>query len=323
MAKNKNEMLKRQQKKKAENKNKRAKVGPAQTPPDKKKTLATTQDLITGFTADVINLAQHKAGMKMILEKKLKFAEELVEKNPLKFNEIRVDVFREIRKDFDQIDKGVNELMVFIGKLSDLPTFEEKMMALTSNFDKLSECMFNFEAIGRKLQDVDQKFNASVQHAMGMDVAQKQQISYIETYGEEDFQLKLPTLLKGEVGEIVDMPGEILGDGSMESTLAMTINIVHNSVKLFRRNPETQDLTEVTEPSLSVTGNIGVLNYQLKHFSVQIPEVAGNIIIAGFNKEGATMNVVPIEHAEPSDVQPLDTPKVYVKGEEATPGGLD
>lgn len=302
--KNKNQMEKRRQQQKAAHEQARKDAMPSKTDTPKKRPAVTATDVIKGFTGDVMSLINHKAGMKMLLKHRLDMAAEMVEKDPLKFNQLRIDAFRKIQDRFAKMDEIVTGLMGVAGKLEDLQTNEERMLYIADKFDIVAQMYFEFDMIQQEMAQADMQFNSSVREATGIDPNKRPTVEYISDFGDANFNIKIPTIIHGTPGELIALPGEI--DGTEISSEAMaaggtlSVSIVTCGVEFYKKalTPGDQYVREGREGMINLTGNISMIKFSWSNLAFKMPDQPMEFQVAGFCREGITIQLVPNVNTE-------------------------
>ena len=125
-------------------------------------------DLIEGLTTDVLNLLQYKIQLKSYLDQRLQFARDMREKNPAKFNDLRVEEFEALEKDFEPLDKAIRDLAGAVGTMDDMVSMNEKMLFFADNIHGLTEAQLKFDVLSRKMAELDAHFHSTFQKIMNI-----------------------------------------------------------------------------------------------------------------------------------------------------------
>lgn len=251
----------------------------------------TPQELIRKFSADIINLSQHKTGLKAMLNSRIKMAEQLMEREPMKFNVLRVDTLKQLRDEFQPIDEGVKTLMVISGTLEDLPTFAEKMAYMSDNMDKLIDAATSFDEIARNFQVIDAQFNqqlasivrpAAVASPNGPTVMQS-------TVGDDAFKVNYQSSIADAPG--VEIPLVLQFDGTDNETLHKVAISAMGTKILFNGEP----MNTAQQPTIIFDGNISQLNnFFTDNYSIVVGDQPSGLVIEIEGMDQLMCHVNPI-----------------------------
>lgn len=271
-----------------------------------KKKIESSADFIKGFISDVINISQVKTNLKTVLQDRIKRAEKLVEGNPMKFNVLRTDTYKEVLKKFEPIDQEVKNLMGIVGELDDKQTFADKMMFLGENMDKLSNVMLAFNDVSMELQQVDARFNqqlAGLIKPANM-TPEMDDLQYKSSAGTAQLCMDYLSTIVGAPGTLQPLH---LNFQAEKPTDDFDIVIKLNDAKFtFAGAPYEEDHIEIR-------GNVEVINDLLAKYDVVVGEVPSTFIVCGI-PEADNLPIL----VKPIDPQRMtDEASVEVSAEEA------
>ena len=145
---------------------KRKRVAAERAAAENKTRKMTPADITDGFSSDILQLMQIFSNARMHVKQRIRVAEEMKEKNPERFNLLRVDAFREMDAKMEEIQKKVDECAGIVGTMADMTTMHEKMMFVSRNFGNLHESQIAIEQLGRELTEIDMRFNQQITELM-------------------------------------------------------------------------------------------------------------------------------------------------------------
>lgn len=256
-----------------------------------KQKMKSSTEFIQGFIADVINIGQVKTNLKTVLQDRIKRAEKLVEGNPLKFNVLRVDTYKDVLKKFEPIDQEVVTLMGIAGELDDKPTFAEKMVFLAENMDKLSNVMLAFNEVSMELQQVDARFNQQLQSLIKPAKLNPEfsDIQYKASAGTAKLCMDYLTNILGAPGTLQPLH---LNFQSENPTETFNITIKTGDTKFSYAG------ADYTEDEINIIGTVDVINDLLAKYDVNIGEVPTTFTVCGIPEaEMLPILVKPIDPA--------------------------
>ena len=135
----------------------------AQSENAKPKKIMSPEDLIKGFTGDVVELESHARQLEQFLKTRIELIYKLKENAPEKFAALSDAPFKELQDKMQECLSAIRNLFELIGTIVDMEKFADKMTTIHDNFGKFLEAQIQFQGFAFHMQNIDEQFNKQYQ----------------------------------------------------------------------------------------------------------------------------------------------------------------
>lgn len=127
------------------------------------KKLVSPDELVKGFTADIIELESHARNLEQFIKTRIELIYRLKENTPEKFTTLNDAPFKELQDKMNGCLDAIRTLFELVGTIADMEKFSEKLTTIHDNWGKLMEAQIQFQGFAMHMQSVDEQFNKQYQ----------------------------------------------------------------------------------------------------------------------------------------------------------------